>query len=117
MLLIFFCVSFSTLLLSILLQSEFHYNSVFVSAGISFVSTFIFSNADIRNVIYVAAFCSMGVAFHSGSYLLHSILISLIISFFYKYLKSSFVGHGGKLGSIAYLGTLVYFLVGFYALR
>ena len=105
-----FSVSVFSFVISVILQKYFNLNAVIVTAGIALLGTFLFRNSDIRNIIYVSVFCSMGGAFKDDYYFMHSLVISILIVLIYSLLRLKALGHGGKLGSIAFITTTIYFL-------
>lgn len=109
-----FIAVFIPLNISILLQNKLSLDSVIVAASVGFIAAFFTQRSDIKNLIYVATFCSMGVSIHNNFQWVHSFFISLIVVRIYNLIEVLFIGHGGKLGSVAFVSSIIYFAVGFY---
>ena len=103
-------ISFISFCLAVILQRFLDLNPVMVASGIALVGTVCFENTDYRNIIYVSVFCSMGSAFSDRLFILHGLFISILISIIYCLVTQRYIGHGGKLGSIAFAGSGIYFL-------
>jgi hypothetical protein len=51
----------------------------------------------------------MGTFIHDEYYLFHALIISFIMTVIHSLTKGILIGHGGKLGTIAFMATLIYF--------
>jgi len=90
-------------------------NSILASALIGFIGSFItFSDKkrqeDIRAIIYCSSFSAIGLNTLIVSKL-EVALLPLLIVFLYNSLKSKFIGLGGKLGSIAFVASVVFVII------
>lgn len=109
-------VLFLTIFISLYLQAILNFPPVIAAASVALIGAFILIDTRIKNLMYVGTFCSMGVLFHSSYFVLHAIFLTLISYMAYSFFESRIIGFGGKLGSIAFVSCLIYF-IGLYALN
>lgn len=108
--------------LSVFLQYYYHLNSIITAASLALLTTLIFStnshfpqnNLEARTLIYTGLFASMGSFIHNKYFYLHTLIVAIICYLLFLLFKNQFVGHGGKLGSLAFISTLFYFLMDTY---
>lgn len=102
-------------LLCYLLQSSFGFSAVLSSSLIGFIGSFYWfssrvEKSDIHAVIYAGSFAGMaGPEYLSG--IGHIFIISLIGTSLYLWSKPHLSGFGGKLGTIAFISTMLMILV------
>ena len=87
-------------------------NTIFSSAFIALICSFFPKIIDTKAnaLIYCATFAAIGVTEVTDDYLLLPI-IPFIVWIINKKLQSYFVGHGGKLGTIAFISVGAIFLL------
>ena len=86
------------------LQSFFSLSSVLSSAIIGLLGSFISTKEErVSLLIYIGSFIGMGADLN----IYHLLFSSIISSFLFIIFKNYFNGLGGKLGSLAFLGSLV----------
>jgi hypothetical protein len=98
------------------LQNEFGFSAVLASASIGFAISFLnlknkeLSN-DIKNAVYAGSFA--GMSGESIFLLPHQTLVfGFLTAIFYLFLKNRFIGLGGKLGTVAFLGVSMFLILG-----
>ena len=105
---------------SVFLQYYYQLNSIITAASLALLTTLIFStnsslpqkNLEIRTLIYTGLFASMGSFIHNKYFYLHALIITVLCYLLFLLFKNQFIGHGGKLGTLAFISTLLYFLIG-----
>lgn len=98
----------------VFLQYVYAFNSTITAATIAFIASFLIEKRELKDLLYIATFCSMGISTQNKYFLIHASAISVIILICYKIFQNKFLGHGGKLGSLAFISSLIYFTLGFY---
>ena len=108
----YFIITYILTIISLYSQIRYQLNGILVVCGLSFVVCFFIKNKHLKNLIYIAGFCSLADFIHSSFFWLHAALICLFNIVLYELFKEKFIGHGGKLGSLSFLSTFLYFLIG-----
>ena len=102
------------------LQKEFELSPILSSSVIGFVGSFIpnlskFDSKQAINSVYVGTFSAMGASvyyFSSSSLIILCLLTSLSFYLFNSYGKTIGQGFGGRLGTIAFVASLVFMFLG-----
>jgi hypothetical protein len=98
-----------------LLHSNFEVNTAVAASLVGFVGTFLpvprnFKPSEIHSVLYCGTFagmCSTGIL--TSFY--QVLILSFVGAILYLVTLNKFKGHGGKLGTIAFLSVVVVFLI------
>ncbi len=108
----YFIICYLLTVISLYLQIQLKLNGVLVVCSLCFVFSFFTKNSHLKNLVYIAAFCSLALFIQNSMYPIHAGIICFFNIFLYHFFKEKFIGHGGKLGSLAFLSTFAYFLLG-----
>lgn len=88
-----------------ILQFDFHFSPVFASATVGFLGSFL-EKKDLHTVIYAGSFAGMcSLKYLSAPQ--YIVFISLVGAGLYLVTKPHAKGFGGKLGTIAFLSSVI----------
>ncbi len=111
-----FIISSLSILTCFLIQIKLSVSPVLTAAGVALLASILFKNAEYRAIIYIGTFCAMGASFQNSNIYIYAPIMALINLILFKIFEFHFIGHGGKLGSIAFISTLIVFLMEQYVL-
>lgn len=104
-----FFISSLLLMALIFIQKTFQFNTVITLSFITLISTFILKDERTKKILYTIIFCAMGQFLHDDFFMIHSFILVMICLLCFYFLDKFFYGHGGKLGTIAFISSLLYF--------
>ena len=99
------------ILICFIAQTRFSLSPVLSAAGIALLASLLFKAPEFRAVIYIGTFCAMGASFQNNNIYFYAPTMAFINIILFKVFKFHFIGHGGKLGSIAFITTLIVFIM------